>query len=104
MAVPFFMRGKDENGRDFVDFTVAINISMGGLLLASRHAVPRAAKVSLEIPASPQWKFKFPTRSLRSFKASVIRATTHGQYKLYGLRFTPSLAKSSTPLANLQLG
>ena len=83
MAVPFFMRCTDENGKAFVDLTFALNISMGGILLASRHTLSRASKVSLEIPASPSWKFTFPSRPLRFFRARVVRTTHQGPYKLY---------------------
>jgi hypothetical protein len=104
MAVPFFMRCTDENGKELVDFTVALNVSMGGILVASRYALPRASKVSLEIPASPLWKVYFPSRSIRSFKARVLRTIPHGQYRLYALRFTPALAKSLASVASLPVG
>jgi len=96
MAVPFFLRYTDESGREVVDFTVALNVSMGGTLVASRCALRRAAKVSLEIPASPLWQLSFPSQMLRAFKARVVRTTHHGQHKLYALRFTPPLTKPLT--------
>jgi hypothetical protein len=92
MAVPFFMRCTDENGKEFVDFTVALNVSRGGALVTSRHTLPRTSKVSLEIPASPMWQLSFPSRSFRSFKARVVRTTHQVPYRLYALRFTPPLA------------
>lgn len=79
-----------------MDFTVSLNVSLGGALVASRHALRRLAKVSLERPASPLWTLGFPSQTLRAFKARVVRTTQHGPYRLYALRFTPPIAKTAS--------
>ena len=51
IAVPFFIRANDSNGEEFVDFSTALNLSAGRLLLATRRHLDRGTAVSLETPA-----------------------------------------------------
>jgi len=53
LAIPVFVRSKDQDGRDFLEFATAINISAGGALIAVHRSLRPAAQVSLEIPSAP---------------------------------------------------
>ncbi|HMK28887.1 MAG TPA: PilZ domain-containing protein, partial [Terriglobales bacterium] len=53
LAIPVFVRSRDEKGKDFLEFATALNISAGGALVAVRRALPRTARVLLEIPSAP---------------------------------------------------
>jgi len=37
ISIPFFIRGTKSNGEAFLEFATALNLSAGGLLLASRR-------------------------------------------------------------------
>lgn len=50
IAVPMFVRGKDERGKPFVDFATALNISAGGALLVSKRFLKVGVDLALEIP------------------------------------------------------
>ena len=53
LTIPLFVRGTDEQGKAFLEFTCALNFSAGGALLALRQHLSRHAQVSLEIPSAP---------------------------------------------------
>src|SRR4051812_46962928 len=52
LAIPVFVRGLDPNGRQFVDFATALDISVGGALLAIHRFLPKGSKILLEIPST----------------------------------------------------
>ena len=52
LAIPLFVRGTDPNGEAFLEFSTALNISAGGLLLAMRRDLDCGASISLETPGS----------------------------------------------------
>lgn len=88
VPVPMFIRGLDERGKEFLEFSTALNISAGGALLASRRYLPSNSKISLEIPAPP-----FPKRLLeaRSVKAKVVQIRNSDRYHLCSLAFSRPL-------------
>jgi len=90
LAIPVFVGGTDKSGKQFLDFTVALNVSAGGALVISRHALARSAKLSLEIPTSPKPKLPLPEPS-HIQKARVIRMEDKEAYNLYALRFNHPL-------------
>jgi c-di-GMP-binding flagellar brake protein YcgR len=93
LSIPIFVRGVDENGKDFLEFATALNISAGGILLATRRSLPKSAGLSLEIPIAPLPADAFSVQSVRSLKAKLVRMTHGERYHLLGLRFTrPVLA------------
>ncbi|HSS96349.1 MAG TPA: PilZ domain-containing protein, partial [Terriglobales bacterium] len=53
LAIPIFVRSRDEKGKDFLEFATAMNVSAGGALVAVRRSLPNATQVSLEIPTAP---------------------------------------------------
>src|SRR5256885_9174410 len=48
LAIPVFVRSRDEKGKEFLEFATALNVSAGGALVAVRRALPAAAQVLLE--------------------------------------------------------
>src|ERR1700757_4142243 len=53
LAIPIFVRSRDQSGKDSLEFATALNISAGGALVAVHRALKPAAQVSLEIPSAP---------------------------------------------------
>jgi hypothetical protein len=85
-----FIRGVDERGKDFLEFSAALNISAGGALLVSRRFLPNDSKVSLEIPAPPLPKQHFKGQNV---KARVVQQVSSSDcYYLCGLAFSRPLA------------
>ncbi len=91
LAVPLFVRGVDRHGKDFLDFSVALNISAGGALVAIRRSIPRSSRLSLEVPSSPWPHLMAQLHSVRSLQARVVRLMNQDSYNLYALRFSRPL-------------
>ena len=87
LAIPLFVRGVDESGKDFLDFSVALNIGGGGALVITRRALPRSSRLSLEVPSSPWPQLKARLQLVRSLQARVVRLTNQDSYHLCALRF-----------------
>ncbi len=77
----------DKHGKDFLDFTVALNISAAGALVATRRALPKSSTLSLEVPSSPWPQLTAQLQSVRSLQARVVRTTGQDAYNLCALRF-----------------
>lgn len=92
ISFPVFARGTDAEGKEFVEFGTALNVSAGGMLLAVRKARPRG-RVRLEIP-NPPW-LAAPD-SHRSMEASTVWAQTRERFTLLGLKFLRPLQKLRT--------
>ncbi len=91
ISIPFFMRGNKDNGEEFLEFATALNLSAGGLLLATRNYLDPGTSVKLEIPVALVNKAQLP-RSVSLLHATVLRCTPDRQYFLLGLEFkTPLL-------------
>lgn len=83
-AVPVFIRGKDENGDLFQEFTTALDISGGGAAFMTRKRPPSRSPVSLEIPEAPGPKSE---RSVRRIEGILTRVETVLDWCICGLRF-----------------
>jgi PilZ domain len=92
VPVPMFIRGVDEQGKDFLEFSTAINISAGGALLVTRRYLPSSSKISVEIPppALPR-HMSAQSAKARNIKAKVISVTLSDRYHLCGLAFSRPL-------------
>ena len=53
LAIPVFVRSRDEKGKEFLEFATALNVSAGGMLVAVRRSLPPVAQIRLEIPSAP---------------------------------------------------
>jgi hypothetical protein len=90
LAVPVFVRGTDENGSLFQEFTTALNISAGGLAFMVRRPVQSALAISLEIPTAPGP----PSASvIRRIEGTLTRVETMLDWCICGLRFDRPLLK-----------
>ncbi len=88
LSIPVFVRGVDESGAEFLEFATALNISAGGVLVASRRNLAFSASVSLEIPVAPTPALAATTtQSVRSLKAKLVRITHEDRFHLVGLKF-----------------
>jgi len=52
LAIPIFVRGTNEQGNVFEEFSTALNLNAGGLLLVSQRPLSAGSIVDLEIPSS----------------------------------------------------
>ena len=94
LAIPVFVRSRDEKGKDFLEFATAMNVSAGGALVAVRRSLPHSTQVSLEIPTAPFLAAKDKTQSSRNMRARAVRVEHADGYQLVGLRFMRPLSKN----------
>jgi hypothetical protein len=75
LTIPFFIQRTDPNGRELLEYSAALNVSAGGVLLAPRHDFDCGAIVYLEIPSpiSPQKQERsFRRGSLGQYPSGII--------------------------------
>ena len=94
ISIPFFVRGRKGGGEEFLEFATALNLSAGGVLLATRRYLEPGTQISLEIPVALVNKAQLP-RSVSLLHATVLRCTPDRQYFLLGLRFEEPLIAES---------
>jgi len=85
IAIPLFVRGTNPNGKAFLEFGTALNLSAGGVLLATRRDLDCGSKVSLELP--PSIGHTQIPRAETQFHAKVLRSLPTRRYFLSGLQF-----------------
>jgi hypothetical protein len=99
LAIPLFLRGVDKNGKEFLDFTVTLNVSAGGALVASRRSLARACRVSLEVPTAPIPPLAVSPEIKRAISGRVVRGTNKNTFNLYAVRFVrPLVGKVKLPV------
>jgi hypothetical protein len=91
LAIPVFVRSRDEKGKDFLEFATALNVSAGGALVAVRRSLPLSAQVSLEIPSAPLATAAALPKASRTVRARSVRITHAEGYHLVGLKFSHPL-------------
>jgi hypothetical protein len=91
LAIPVFVRSKDSNGKEWLEFATALNVSAGGMLVAVRRVPPAAARLSLEIPSAPLTRLASIPRASRNLRAKTLRSSHSEGYHLLGLKFTRPL-------------
>ena len=101
ISIPFFMRVSKGNGEESLDFAPALNVSAGGVLLATRRYLDPGTSVKLEIPVALVNKAQLP-HSISLLHAEVLRCTPDRQYFLLGLQFHTPLLTSGVPEAGSQ--
>jgi hypothetical protein len=95
LAIPVFVRSRDEKGKEFLEFATALNISAGGALVAVRRSLPKAAQVLLEIPSAPLAATASLPRAARTLRARAVRVNHAEGYHLLGLKFSRPLLNGS---------
>ena len=96
LAIPVFVRSRDQSGKDFLEFATALNVSAGGALVAVHRALKPAAQVSLEIPSAPLAASAAVSKSAKNIRAKIVRVTHAEGYHLVGLKFHHPLLNSAT--------
>lgn len=95
ISIPFFVRGRNTGGEEFLEFATALNLSAGGVLLAMRRYLEPGTQISLEVPVALVNKAHLP-RSVSLLHATVLRCIPDRQYFLLGLAFEEPLIGDST--------
>lgn len=92
LPVPVFVRGTDELGKEFLEFSTALNISRGGALLATRRYLAPSAMISIQIPPPPFPSQSLPQPVVGNLEAKVVQVRPANRYHLSGLSFTHPLS------------
>jgi len=103
LAIPVFVRTRDESGRDLLEFATAINISAGGALVVVRHSLPKSAQVSLEIPSAPIGLAGHLPSASRVMRAKAVWVAHLDDYHLLGLKFARPLSTDAATLPRKRL-
>lgn len=101
ISIPFFVRGRKVTGEEFLEFATALNLSAGGVLLATRRYLDPGTEISLEVPVALVNKAQLP-RSVSLIQATVLRCTADRQYFLLGLQFQSPLIPEAREAAPVQ--
>ena len=91
LAIPVFVRSRDEKGKEFLEFATALNVSAGGALVAVRRSLPPTAQVLLEIPSAPLAATAALPKAARTLRAKTLRISHAEGYHLLGLKFSRPL-------------
>src|SRR5215470_19263680 len=91
LAIPVFVRSRDDKGKEFLEFATALNISAGGVLVAVRRSLPPSARILLEIPSAPLAATAKLPKASRTLRAKCVRVTHADGYYLLGLKFSRPL-------------
>jgi len=94
ISIPFFVRGRKLTGEEFLEFATALNLSAGGVLLATRRYLDPGTQISLEVPVALVNKAQLP-QSVSLLHARVLRCVPDRQYYLLGLQFEEPLIADS---------
>jgi len=97
LTIPVFVHSADENGREFLEFASALNVSAGGALVALRRSVRLSAKVLLEIPNAPMASLAPATTNPSSMAAEAIRLIHAEGYHLVAFKFSTPLLTGRSP-------
>jgi hypothetical protein len=103
IAIPVFVRSRDDNGKDSLEFATAINISPGGALVLVRRSLPQSAVISLEIPSAPIDPTPGLKASSRAIKAKAVWVTHLDAYHLLGLKFDHPLSTDAATVSGRHL-
>jgi c-di-GMP-binding flagellar brake protein YcgR len=95
LAIPVFVRSRDEKGKEFLEFATALNVSAGGMLVAVRRTLPAASQIELEIPSAPVAALALVPQVSRNLRAKALRTTPEEGYYLLGLKFSRPLLRAT---------
>jgi hypothetical protein len=95
LAIPVFVRSRDDKGKELLEFATALNVSAGGMLLAVRRGLPASAEVLLEIPSAPLASLTSLPKASRNLRAKALRNTQSSGCHLLGVKFARPLLNSS---------
>lgn len=93
LAIPVFVRSRDREGKELLEFATALNVSAGGMLVAVRRIFPAVANIQLEIPSAPVAAMALLPRASRDLRAKALRTTPAEGFYLLGLKFSRPLLR-----------
>jgi hypothetical protein len=96
LAIPLFVRSKDGNDKELLEFAAALNVSAGGALVAVRRSLPLSSQVLLEIPSAPLVSTTNLPKASRNLRARIVWATRNEGYQLAGVKFSHALLSSTS--------
>lgn len=96
LAIPVFVRSRDHNSNEILEFATILNVSAGGMLVAVRKVPRLSSEIRLEIPSAPLIAPTTMSKASRGLRARVLRSTPVEGYTLLGLKFSHPLLASST--------
>ena len=91
LAIPVFVRTRDSEGKELLEFATGLNVSAGGMLVVVRRAPASSAQVLLEIPSAPLATMATLPKVSRNLRAKAVRAQHAEGYYLIGLKFSKTL-------------
>ena len=91
LPIPVFVRTRDGDGKELLEFATGLNVSAGGMLVVVRRAPASSASVMLEIPSAPLATMATLPKVSRSMRAKAVRAQHAAGYFLLGLKFSKVL-------------
>jgi len=91
LAIPVFVRNQPGEGGDWSEFASAIDVSAGGMLVASRRSREVSSQILLEIPVAPLAGMAQLPATSRSFRGKVVRSAAAGGYHLLAVKFLSPL-------------
>lgn len=97
LAIPVFVRTREDGGQESLEFATAINISAGGALVVVRRSLPKSTMVSLEIPSAPVGPASGLPNASRVIRAKAVWVTHLDDYHLLGLKFARPLTTDDGP-------
>jgi hypothetical protein len=97
LAIPVFVRSRDEKGKEFLEFATALNVSAGGALVAVRRVLPLAAQVLLEIPSAPLAAATSLPKASRTLRARTLRVDHAEGYHVVAMKFSHPLSNHPLP-------
>ncbi len=95
LAIPVFVRSRDDKGKEFLEFATALNVSAGGMLVAVRRSLPAVSQIQLEIPSAPVAALALAPQVSRNLFAKPLRTTPEEGYYLLGLKFSRPLIRAN---------
>ncbi len=98
LSIPIFVRSRNANGKDSLEFATALNISAGGALVIVRRSVPKSALISLEIPIVPIEPANGLPTSSRVIRAKTVWVAHLDDRHLLGLKFARPLPTNAEAL------
>ena len=98
LAIPVFVRSKDGDGKDSLEFATALNISAGGALVVVRRSLPKSSIILLEIPSVPIGPTHGLPNSSRVIWAKAVWVAHLDDYHLLGLKFARPLSTNTEAL------
>jgi len=96
LAIPVFVRSRDDKGKELLEFATALNVSAGGMLVAVRRVLSSSAQILLEIPSAPLAALASMPTASRNLRAKAMRTTHAEGYHLLGLKFSKPLLNSAS--------